>query len=93
MIEAGLSDFYRVKVTSMATTFEKLKPGIILYKECRKFCNVRLPKNLLSQLSTENIRVDSIRMERFLQICINNLDKFAPCTSLGNPREMEEGIG
>ena len=65
-------------VTVMKTTFEKLKPNIIHYRDYRKFSNDKFRENLISRLSTENIRVDCNGMEKFLQICIKTLDELAP---------------
>ena len=70
VIETGLSDFRKMTVTVMKTTFEKLKPNIIYYRDYRKFSDDRFRKNLISRLSTENIRVDCNGMEKFFQICI-----------------------
>ena len=77
VIEAGLSDFHKMTVTVMKTRFEKLKPNVMHYRDYRKFSNERFRKNLISHLSTENIRVDFNGMEKFLQICIKNLDELA----------------
>ena len=77
-IEIGLSDFHKMTVTVMKTTFEKLKPNIIHYRDYRKFSNDKFRENLISRLSTENIRVDCNGMEKFLQICIKTLDELAP---------------
>ena len=71
-------------VTVMKTTFEKLKPNIIHYRDYRKFSNDKFRENLISRLSTENIRVDCNGMEKFLQICIKTLDELAPQNSRGN---------
>ena len=78
MIETSLSDFHKMTVTVMKTTFEKLKPNIIHYRNYRKFSNDKFRENLISRLSTENIRVDCNGMEKFLQICIKTLDELAP---------------
>ena len=75
VIETDLSDFHKMTVTVMKTTFEKLKPNIIHYRDYRKFSNDKFRKNLISCLSTENIRVDCNDMEKFLQICIKTLDE------------------
>ena len=77
VIETGLSDFHKMTVTVMKTTFEKLKPNIIHYRDYRKFSNDKFRENLISRLSTENIRVDCNGMEKFLQICIKALDELA----------------
>ena len=58
VIETGLSDFHKMTVTVMKTTFEKLKPNIIHYRDYRKFSNDKFRENLISRLPTENIRVD-----------------------------------
>ena len=78
MIETGLSDFHKMTVTVMKTTSEKLKPNIIHYRDYRKFSNDKFRENLISCLSTENIRIDCNGMEKFLQICIKALDEVAP---------------
>ena len=77
-IEIGLSDFHKMTVTVMKTIFEKLKPNIIHCRDYRKSSNDKFRENLISCLSTENIRVDCNGMEKFLQICIKTLDELAP---------------
>ena len=76
VIETGLSDFHKMMVTVMKTTFEKLKPNM-KYQIYRKFSNDKFQENLISCLSTENIRVDCNGMEKFLHICIKALDECA----------------
>ena len=66
MIETGLSDFHKMTVTAMKTTFEKLKPNIIHFRDYTKFSNDKFGENLISRLSTENIRVDCNGMETLL---------------------------
>ena len=39
MIEAGSSDFLKMTAAVMKTTYEKLKPKIINYRDYKKFCN------------------------------------------------------
>ena len=71
VIETGLSDFHKMTVTVMKT-------NVMHYRDYRKFSNDRFRKNLISHLSTENIRVEFNGMEKFLQICIKALDELAP---------------
>ena len=78
VIETGLSDFHKMAVTVMKTTFEELKPNILHYRDYREFSNDKFRENLISRLSTENIRVDCNGMEKFLQIYIKTLDEVAP---------------
>ena len=65
-------------VTVMKTTFEKLKPNIIHYRDYTKFSNNKFRENLISRLSTENNRVDCNGIGKFSQICIKTLDELAP---------------
>ena len=66
LIETGVSDFHKMTITIIKTTFEKLKPNIIHYRDCRKCSNDQFRENLIFHLSTENITVDSNGMEKFL---------------------------
>ena len=52
VIETGLSDFHKMTVTIMKTTFEKLKSIIIHYRDYRKLSRNEFPENLISRLST-----------------------------------------
>ena len=44
-------------VTVMKTTYEKLKPRIVNYKDYKNFCNDTFRQILLKKLSTENIQI------------------------------------
>ena len=39
VVETGLSDSNKMTVTVMKTTYEKLKPKIINYRDYKNFCN------------------------------------------------------
>ena len=39
VIKTGLSDFHKINVTAMKTTFQKLNPQIINYRDYEKKCN------------------------------------------------------
>ena len=49
VIETGLSDFHKMTVTVMKTTFEKLKPNIIYYRDYYKFSDDKFRENLISR--------------------------------------------
>ena len=63
-------------VTVMKTTFQKLNPKIIHYRDYRK-CNDSFRQDLLSTLVMENINLSN-GLQKFIDICIKTLDKFAP---------------
>ena len=57
----------------METTFQKLKPRVVQYRDYTQFSNDDFMKKLL-----ENLNTKSNVLEKFLQICINTLDEMAP---------------
>ena len=59
VIETGLSDFHKMVVLVMKTTFQKLKPRIVQYKDYTQFSNDDFRKKLLENLSLENINTNS----------------------------------
>ena len=78
VIETGLSDFHKMVGSVLKTTFQKLKPKTVHYRDYTKFSNDDFRKKLLTNLSLENINTNSNGLERFLQISINTLDQMAP---------------
>ena len=69
VIETGLSDFHKMTVSVMKTTFQKLKPKIVNYSDYSGFSNDGFRKNLLHNLSLEIINTNNNGLEKFLQIC------------------------
>ena len=79
VIETGLSDFRKMTVTVMKLSYETLKPIIINYRDYKNFCNDKFRQILLEKVAAENVNANCSGFEKFLQICINTLDVFAPC--------------
>ena len=77
VIEIGLSNFHKMTVTAMKTTFQKLDPKIIRYRDYRKYCNDSFRQDRLSTLVMENIKLSN-DLEKFIDTYINTLDQFAP---------------
>ena len=73
-IEAGLSDFHKMTVTVMKTSFQKLKPRVIIYRDYDSFCKV-YRDNLTEELSKQNFEENSL--EKFLDTCRVVLDRQA----------------
>ena len=69
VIETGLSDFDKMTVTVTKTSYEKLKPRIISYRDYKNFCNDIFQKILLDKFAAENINANCSGFEKFLQIC------------------------
>ena len=77
VIETGLSDFHKMTVTVIKTTFQKLDPKIIHYRDYRKYNNYSFRQDLLFTLVMENINLSN-GLRKFIDICMKSLDKFAP---------------
>ena len=54
-IETCLSDFYKMTITVMKTTFQKLKPKLIYYQDYSMFSNDKFGEEPSYNLSAENI--------------------------------------
>ena len=63
----------------MKTTYEKPKSRIVNYRDYKIFCKDTFRQILQEKLSTENINTNCSGFEKFLQICIDRLNIFAPC--------------
>ena len=58
VIETGLSDFHKLVVTVMKTTFKKSKPKIITYRSYKSFSNDRF-REALQQIECNENNCDS----------------------------------
>ena len=76
VIETGLSDFHRMIVTVMKSTYQKLLPKIKSYRCYKKFDNDRF-RECLSHNFSEADLVDN-DLGGFLKLCINTLNKEVP---------------
>ena len=82
MIEAGLTDFHKITVIVMKTTYEKLKSKITNYRDRKNFSSDKFWQIFFEKLSTENIYTNYIGTVKFLQNCINELKIFSPCKKM-----------
>ena len=78
VIETGLSDVHKMIVSVMKTTFQKLKPRIVQYRDYAQFSNDNFRKKLLENLTLENVNTNSNGLEKSLQMCMNTLDQMTP---------------
>ena len=82
VVEAGLSDFHRMTVTVMKTTFKKFQPRIIHYRVYKSVQNDRYRDGLTHKLSNIVSENNNIRLNEFLSICMHTLDYYAPCKQM-----------
>ena len=79
VVETGLSDFHKMTVTVMKTTFKKFQPRIIHYRDYKHFQNDRYRDELTPKLSNIDSENNNTRLNEFLSICMDTLDQYAPC--------------
>ena len=77
-IETGLSDFHKMTVTVLKTTFPKVKPKIILYRNYKKNSNYDFREEIIPLVDKLDFGEVDKTFESFQRICINTLDKHAP---------------
>ena len=76
VIETGLSDFHKLVVTVMKTTFKKSNPKMITYRSYKSFSNDRF-REALQQIECNENNCYS-RFGNFISSCNRILDEHAP---------------
>ena len=77
MFETGLSDFHKLVVTVLKSTFPKSPPKVITYRSYKSFSNDLFRDDLNSLLSKENMTLDFTSLASFTKIFIDTLNKHA----------------
>ena len=75
-VSTGLSDFHKMIVTVMKTTFPKNKPEMMIYRDYKKFSEVEFRNELKTRLKAGKNSVDTY--ENFENIFLEVLNKHAP---------------
>ena len=76
VIETGLSDFHKLTLTQMKSTFKKQQPKILNYRNYKCFNNVKFREELLQVIDEKGGR--SIGCEQFESLFLSTLNKHAP---------------
>ena len=76
-IESGLSDFHKMTITVLKTTFEKLSPTLINYRNYSKFNDEQFRLELSNELLVIS-DLTNITYEKFIKILLNVLNIHAP---------------
>ena len=79
VVETGLSDFHRMIVTVIKSTFQKLMPRIIHYRNYKNFQNDKFREDLISKLSTSVLNENDEGFSMFFDLARGILDEHAPC--------------
>ena len=76
VVETGLSDFHRMIVTVMKTSFQRLPPKIRNYSDYSNYDNNMFRIPLFNELSKLNI--EAIDLTKFITVCIDTLNNHTP---------------
>ena len=77
VIETGLSSFHLITLTVMRS-FKKLKPRVINRRSYKHFPNEVFRESLLGKLSQQTFIENDYGFEKFCNITLKALDKYAP---------------
>ena len=69
VVETGLSDFHRMIVTVMKTSFQRLPPKIRHYRDYSNYDNNMFRVSLFNELSKLNI--EAIDLDKFTTVCLD----------------------
>ena len=75
VFKSGLSDFHKLVVTVLKSTFPKSLPKIITYRSYKNFSNDLLRDYLNSLLSKENMTLECISLKSFTKISTEALNQ------------------
>ena len=78
MFETGLSDFDKLVVTVLKSTFPKSPSKIRTHRRYKNFLNDLLQDDLNSLLSKENVNLEIASLTNFTKTFIETLIKHAP---------------
>ena len=76
VIETRLSDFHKLTLTVMKSSFQKQLPKILNYRNYKRFDNISFHNDLMYEIS--KIGLNTITCEQFENICMETLNKHAP---------------
>ena len=74
-VSTGISDFHKMIITVMKTTFEKAKPKIMSYRNYKKFIEENFKRDLNLRINNAGRDID---FSNFQKIFLCTLDKHAP---------------
>ena len=75
-IETGISDFHKMTVSVLKTTFKKLPPKIITYRNYKGYSHNKFNLDLREMLDVNNIY--NLSNDEFVEKIMNLLDRHAP---------------
>ena len=78
VIETDLSDFHNMIVTVMKTSYRKIEPRVINYRDYKPFSNEEFRESLLENLKGKSSGNSDQSFSNFVNTCNTALDKQLP---------------
>ena len=78
VMETGLSDFYKMIVTVMKTSYQKIEPRVVNYRNYKSFSNKGFRESLLENLKGKLLENSDKSFTNFINTCNTMLDKQLP---------------
>ena len=79
--EAGLSDFHKMTLTVLKSSFAKHKPRILHYRNYKFFNNSLFWNQVLNKLINSNLQISDKSLKHFKETCLSVVNTIAPLKS------------
>ena len=81
MFETGLSNFHKMTLTVLKSSFAKQKPRILNYRNYKFFNNTLFRDQVLNKLINSNLQISDKGLKHFKEICLSVVNTIAPLKS------------
>ena len=79
--ETGLSDFLKMTLTVLKSSFAKQKPRILNYRNYKFFNNTLFRDQVLNKLINLNLQISDKGLKHFKETCLSVVNTIAPLRS------------
>ena len=79
--ETGLSDFHKMTLTVLKSSFAKQKPRVPNYRNCKFLNNTLFRDQVLNKLRNSNLQVSDEGLNHFKETCLSVVNTIAPLKS------------
>ena len=77
----GLSDFHKMTLTVLKSSFAKQKPRVLIYCNYKFFNNTLFRDQVLNKLTNSNLQTSDKDLKHFKETCLSVVNTIAPLKS------------
>ena len=81
IFETGLSDFHKMTLTVLKSSFAKQKPRVLIYCNYKFFNNTLFRDQVLNKLRNSNLQISDKDLKHFKETCLSVVNTIAPLKS------------